>query len=285
MTHCGATKTRLVHEQAISIHEHLYPFTVAIFDQEQGEWGSGTLIQIGQQVFIATAGHVTCEYPNGRLQIIPETPKPAQSGLLAVKRSIRVRSDLIDVGALELPAIALEYLGKKAIEIDRLKDASSGDSDFALVVGYPGKLACKSPLIVRCAASMCRCIPAGEWEALMPLAEDTAAANKEVDVFLGYDDENVGSIRTHEPTGFPPADGFSGGGVWAFGDVPGLWSPQRSKLFGIQTRWDGIRKARRYLRATQIIYWLALVAEHYPKLRRELVARFPRLNAVRKDIV
>ena len=89
----------------------------------------------------------------------------------------------------------------------------------------------------------------------------------EADLFVAWDEQMIRLAPSEKVDDAPDARGMSGGGLWGSPrlDPAKLWTPN-PKLIGI------VRSARRgkYLRATQIQRWLALLAKDLPELRGEI---------------
>src|ERR1019366_394250 len=131
-----------VRPMAKAVHDEICRYSVVIVDLETWEIGSGTLIRIGDRVFVATAGHVLCQNANGRLAILSEKNGYRRDGPRpAILKSGYKESQGIDVGYLELdPIVVRDVMHNEVLPIDRVADLETGDPKrFSTLVGSPGE--------------------------------------------------------------------------------------------------------------------------------------------------
>jgi hypothetical protein len=254
------------------------PFAICMLELREKTVSSGTVLRLGNHVFIATARHVIPENPNGRFWIVRRQPRSASEGFPGFVKWRLHPNAHIDVGYLEAECDSLvDYLGHDDFcTIENLADFGPGrENRGIIVVGGP--------------AEKIRHLTDGERShvmafELMPYGTPCLSPNNwpkvgaqnrpphpDIDVFLEYPNEcfdvepnGVTSVAT-----LPHPGGMSGGGVWdqGFAQPDGLWTPRDCKLFAIQSSWN---ESKRYLRATQIRHWIDLIREDYPDLRDAL---------------
>jgi hypothetical protein len=271
---------------SLAVFHYAVHATVSFVDLDCGcAPASGTLVAIGDHLLVMTAGHAVPNNPNARLQFLSRVLRPIGGPRLAVSRSGRSQWHRIDVGFLELaPAVAPEYLDARSVAIEQVADLRTGrperpiafvgavrehmpDATKTRVVGTP---------IEGFATTV---IPEQEWDELKPFPSAEGEADSDVDVFLDFEQGSFrrGLIHDGDPATSP--SGMSGGGYWDCQcDCGGVWSPERARLFAIQSSWDSKRTENRYVRGVQVIHWLRLIHHEYQDLRDFLSDRFPRLS-------
>lgn len=264
---------------------NLTPFTVPLFDQETGDLGSGTVIRVGPHILVATAGHCVPVSPSGRVRVLGKTARALQGEMLGFPKFARAPRDRVDVAFLEVDRASAEaFLAKEALPLDRVADIGNGDpSQAAIVMGGPASLVpptrATGGVVVPICAVRTEIIPEDEWAELLPFGERIPKPDSAIDVFLDFPVDGWWQIKANKRDGVVDPKGTSGGGIWSFQESQIPWSPDVARLFAIQSRWDPRRSENRYLRGTQIIHWLRLVASHYPGLAPDLERRFPRLRS------
>lgn len=261
--------------------------TLALIDSELSEVTSATLVRVGSHVLLATAGHCLPSVPSARLRLIGKRKRPIEGERLAFLKHARAASERIDVGFVELNGdIAEDFLGMEALPVERVSDLGSGPTDgCCIVMGVPAAVMRSPREIGVVAAPICgictALVPGEQWSGLLPFRDGIPEPDTSLDVFVGFPADGWREMRRDKPDAAPDPKGMSGGGIWSFLEDRVPWTPDAARLFAIQSRWDPKRTESRYLRGTQIIHWLRLVAEHFPDLRNELEGRFPRLQRAR----
>ncbi len=266
--------------------------SVAFIFEKQGEAeiGSGTLIQIADKVFVATAGHTVrptqiLEFmgENGvfvEMEVRNDGKDRRWSGKHAVPVLSYGKHSLLDVGFFEINATGLSVLQRSAIELNQISVQPIQYGRLAIVFGYPSALKKERQFSARESAmrfasmTYANCVlDPSEWPAV---PEDNSEPNEDVDCFVRYSREDemsvapIGRFRGQSASGLPDrlpeAFGMSGGGFWQSW-VPNeghVWSPSNYQLFAVQSTWY---PKGNYLRAIRIRHWLDLIAESYPDLR------------------
>jgi hypothetical protein len=280
----GLDPLKIGREAVLSGGRRLYRRCVAFLDigRQPYELASGTVITIGDRLFVATAAHAIPNNPEGRLWMLPGQPRRAEDGILGFVNFGKVASEHPDVGFLELtPESAAGYLEFEPCPIEQIRPVGRGrENKVVVLMGFPAENAVPkqwgpSATLLPAKSMAYGTVPLMESEQ-PPIPPGEPAADPSIDVFLSYPEDGTTQLETDEPITLPHPGGTSGGGVWDLGFEPGaLWSPDSAFLFALQSRWS---KDHRYLRAVQIIHWLRLIHDHYPDLRSTLEHRFPELR-------
>jgi hypothetical protein len=274
----GARKFTLILQSMFGMVKALENFSVSFLDLHTNNAYSGTVIRLGDRVFVATAGHAIPNDPVGRLWIVRRIPRSASDGFPGFLKWRRHPNEEIDAGYLEAdPGTLIEYLGHDDFStIDNLADFGTGrENRGVIVVGSPSKKIQHFTDGVKTHLMAFEAMPYAtplygpkHWPEVDPRDR---APDTEIDVFLNYPRESL-DVQPNAATSIsavPDPGGMSGGGVWDQGFVEGklLWTPRDCKLFAIQSSWE---EERRYLRATQIRHWIDLIREDYPDLQDAL---------------
>jgi hypothetical protein len=271
---------------AKAVHDEICRYTVVIVDLETWEIGSGTLIRIGDRVFVATASHVLCQNPNGRIAVVTEkNGYKHDRPLPTILRSGRKEIQGIDVGYLELDTVEVrDTMRNDVLPIDRVADLTTGDPNrFATLVGSPAERMMPQEDGSRIGAidsiNLQPIAPDMYASRLEPLPPGAPPADPTQDVFLDYSGRDGYIFWTAQKVRFPGIPGMSGGGIWDWhrASHDSLWRVNETRLYAIQSC-ERERSAKKYLRATQIIHWLKLVRDHYVDLRPLIDVRFPRIG-------
>jgi len=245
---------------------------------------SGTAVRIGDREFLATVRHAKPR-TIAEIGLIKKTKNPLLG--LTLPRVIRrvAASGAADVAALELEPGTLEKLCLTPITLDRIRDAgTAGNGLQCRLAGFPaGYSVPHFPAPEARAFNMlaygCEAIEPERWH---NITKQAGTFNRDLDVVFCYDPKEVVEYRTDAPVpgGLPHPGGTSGGGIWQRRSIAGddeIWSPVAFDLIAIQS---AMLEGKPYLKATQIIHWLKLVADEYPDLRNTLESRYSRLAAL-----
>jgi hypothetical protein len=281
------TKLEIAKQSTLHLKAFLYQQSVAFFSSEkEGEisLASGTLVSIGDRLFIATASHTVLESPSVETWVLSNEPQHSTAPHAPILNRGKYPKDDPDVGFLELGAnAAVEYLKKEACPIERLAVRGIGRPlRSVLLVGNPGELVKQKehiepssprpglalvPLII---AYYTVPLMESEW----PIVGNPDSSK---DIFLDYPKTPGQQMETGEAMLLPNPKGMSGGGLWGQGfETDEVWSNASARLIGIQSSWHS---GLRYARCVQIIHWLRLIYAHYEDLRPILERQFPELAA------
>jgi hypothetical protein len=274
---------RVAMESSHFLLPHLKKFAISILctagSDDQNEWGlfSGTLVQVGRHILVATASH-TLDDPNpDHYRILSDRPSNKEDWL-KITRLGRVENERPDIGYLEIdPQTLARLLQKSPCPLSRLSVLKDISRDrLVSVLGNPTVLA--KPLNtpqgrVLAAESMCYStytVPFAELE----IPDADPPLDESIDVFLEYPEAPGETVRldTRVEYPLPNPKGMSGGGLWDQNFEHGLWSPDSAVLIGIQCGWF---ESRGYLRAVQVVHWLRLIHEAYEDLRVPLEESAP----------
>lgn len=244
---------------------------------------TGTLLNIGHRVFVITCRHSIPTKPNGKVAFVEKVnPNAGDPLYLSIISYMKDYDEGPDVGFLELEFNqGLTQLGAYPIGIDRVADLGTGKVDRgARVFGYPAEWHTTDPQLQ---LNLLTLLSLGSWvidpEVWNTISLETRNPDPGKDIILHFDQtDQYLSWGAFSADQAPKPYGMSGGGCWQSTfpvDTNELWSPEDFYLFGIQASWP---REGRYLKATQVIHWLRLIAVCYDDLRDELVDRFPRLK-------
>jgi len=263
------------------LHQHVYEFTVCIFDEVKKELSSGTLVNIKDRIFIATAAHNIPSRASETLQILPDQPRPKHLGTLRPGWSGTDRTQ--DVGFIEIDpaAFAVYFPGKQCCSLGRISIMGIGDpAQLMVLVGTPVQFVESNPtdvgppFVANQIAFTSTVLNQTQWPSNF---KGGRAIDPAVDVFLDYPAAGITKLDTGEPLQLTTPHGFSGGGMWSSQMTSGeFWSPDMSQLFAIDNSWDDIQ---RIVRGTQIIHWLNLLRSKLPEFKEHLERTFPELNS------
>jgi hypothetical protein len=283
-------KIAIASQSSQALFKSLSTHSVSIFDTDDKDdpsgWGlfSGTLVQIGKRVFVATASHcVTMPASSTRYWILPDAPQHASERATIIVAAWKTTGDRPDVGVLELDAASLvPYTSKTPCLLDRLRIEGLGRADrICSLVGTPGQYVQQENIGagkgLKAVAISYSSSPIGiaEW----PTFNASPALDLGIDILMHYPAGTNDTTRldTGLPIELPDPSGMSGGGLWDQGFNTGkIWSTDEAFLFGIQSAWF---PSKRYVRVVQIKHWLRLVHQHYPDLQSEIDGKFPTLHA------
>jgi hypothetical protein len=280
------TKMRIVEESVPLLKLALYKQSVAYLVSTTGTdiaLSSGTLVSVGNRLFVATAAHTIPNQPAAEIWVLSSEPRSSAEPYLPIMNRGKAPGDDPDVGFLELdPLAALGYLKKEACPLDWVAVQGVGRPNrSALLIGNPGQY-------VKPREHVKPGTPGTKYPAIVPLmiayytvplmeSEWPAAPNPDPskDIFLDWPATEAQQLESKQSIFLPNPEGMSGGGIWDQGfETDVLWTVQSARLFGIQSRWHA---TLRYTRAVQIVHWLRLIHDNYPDLRPLLDQRFPGL--------
>ena len=270
-------KIDIASESSIAIHKFVSRFTISLLDtgKRPMELCSGTLVEIGNRVFVATAKHCVPPDPNGRLWILPASPHSMNDGMLGFTRFRR--HPHFDVAYLELDCQScLQYLPSHTpAKLGQLSNVGCGRATRPITVcgspvqfvGGDGDQA--TPLKAANTAFSTVPISLNEFPTVPP---GYRPADDSVDIFFEYPTEAL--LLTDRATiGLTTPEGFSGGGVWDQGfETDVIWSVEKAKLVGIASVWN---EGERYSRAIQVKHWLRLLWCDVRDCRPDLEVAFP----------
>jgi len=282
-------KYKISRESSQALLKHLSGCVLSIFNTDDGngptKWDvfSGTLVAIGERLFVCTASHCIDQGQSlTRYWILGDKPRYMSDGAPRVVAAHGSLGDNPDVGLLELDRASFaQFSSKVACTIDRIEVAGAGRNNrLVSLIGAPAQLVkpekigqaegFKAMVISYCSHPLDPSDPT--WAKVEP------PADVNIDIVLDYPagQDQTTRLDTNEKYALPEPGGMSGGGLWDQGfGTHDVWSPTHAFLFGIQSAWH---EGKRYVRAVQIIHWLRLIHQHYPDLRTNLEARFPILK-------
>ncbi len=264
-------------QSSLAVHRFVYPSTVSMVDtgSRPRALSSGTLVGLGDRVFVATARHCVPPNPTGRLWIVPHEPRSPSTGMLAFIQFGRHPN--LDLAFLELDRQSVtEFLPQHiCCELSNLWPCGWGRANRAITIcGTPvqfteGQGTVDVPLNAVNIAFTTAPLTPSEFPTTPDGDRD---ADPATDIFFEYPTEGQ---RSDEgiPISLDSPEGFSGGGIWDQGFARGeLWSPANAKLIGVQSSWHA---GQRYSRGIQIIHWLRLLWSADETCRPQTEAAFP----------
>jgi len=225
---------------------------IAIEGDPPNPIGSGTFVEVDNQLFVATAKHLFEGLQADKLIGIYWGEEDNRCG---VTNSDIILDEKLDLAAIPMPA------DTKACGVSlgcHHCDYSDSETDLFVVSGVPSEK-CKID-------QHTKTIVVGHFSlGLVSLPRQSWPTNPEVPIFpdvhmffnytrdlaINGNGERMNQINPH---------GLSGGGIWS---VPilsqgSVWSPANSTLVAIQSSVESDKW--RYLRATRIEHWLRLVS-------------------------
>lgn len=270
------TKLTIVKKSMSELQRVLFRRSVAFFTPigtDEMSFGSGTLVSVGDKLFIATAGHIIADAQEEEVWALAGESQDSRSPAAPVLRKGKYPDNDPDVGFLELGTISVsERLKKDACPLELLANYGCGRPlRPTILVGSPAEYLKRSgsALIPQFMAYYAMPMTEDEWE-------KTVDPDTDKDIFLDYPDTPAEEMGSGASMLLPNPKGMSGGGVWDQGFEDGvIWTNQSAKLIGIQSRWND---QSRYVRAVQIIHWLRLIHSSYPDARPLLEQHFADLS-------
>jgi hypothetical protein len=212
--------------------------------------GSGTFVDVGNQLFVATAKH-----------LFENLQADERIGIYWGEEDNKARvtnRDIILDEKLDLAAIPLLPDTKASgVSLEcHNRNQSRTKSDLFVVSGIPSekcKINQKSQVLIVCHFSHgLVSLPLESWPTNPELA-----ISPDVDLFFNYT-RDLAINGNGEPMRQINPYGLSGGGIWS---VPvatsGIWSSANAKLIAVQSSVES--HEWRYLRATKIEHWLRLL--------------------------
>jgi hypothetical protein len=275
---------------------HLFERTVMFVDtkdlpferNEEWETSSGTLVAIGNRLFVATVSHSlqNLESPSRyRLMTIDGRNHPASSDV--VIRTVGRDDDRPDVGFIELnPDVFHSFSTNVPIDLSRISIVPP-EGQLSSLMGTPYATVKFSQndqsewgISATVSGFSTSAIEIDDW----PNINLEIPFDPEIEMVINYPNDSPDIRDEHgNQTKLKNPHGISGGGLWIHGHVEseantGVWTPSACKLVGIQASW--IPK-RGFVRLPRIPHWLDLVRDEYPDLRVQIDATFPSLNDAR----
>lgn len=211
--------------------------------------GSGTFVQIGRQLFVATAKHLFDDFrADDKIGIY----WGVKDNRADVTRKSIILDDNLDLAAIPIAP----DIGACGISLTcRQPNRPETESGLFVVSGIPSE---------RCKIDPnSKSIIVGHWSlGLVGLALESwptnpeLAISRDVDLFFNYTRDLATNGNGARMPEINPL-GLSGGGVWS---VPAssegsVWSPTNATLVAVQR---GVEESWRYLRATRIEHWVRL---------------------------
>ena len=228
-----------------------YGCMITLGDDPPTFLGSGTLVQIGEQVFVATARHLFEDLlPDQRICAWWE---PANAKLCVPRSSVICGPPDLDVAAI--------YLGSPAdTEAVPLSQVGVGDpgnlTSLMVISGISSQFThphspTKTFWAVWWTLGLCP-LSRERWPDLQP------PPRPHVDLFAYYSNQDALDGAGRRMPAVPPF-GLSGGGVWSVSLTgEGVWNPGAlTRLVGIQS--STARGTWSWLRATRVEEWLKRV--------------------------
>lgn len=212
--------------------------------------GSGTFVEIGSQLFVATAKHL---FENLRAEEHIGVYWGEQDNRAGVTRGNIILDEKLDLAAIPLPPDTKA----RGVSLGCLRhNHPEAESDLFVVSGIPSEKCKIDPnsksIIVGHFSHGLVSLPLESWPTNpeVPISPD-------VDLFFNYT-KDVAINSNGVPMRQINPRGLSGGGIWS---VPALsecsvWSPANATLVAVQ--WGVEEYKWRYLRATKIKHWLRL---------------------------
>jgi len=237
---------------------------------EGGLWvGSGVCIRIGARHFVATAKH-NLQHNGQDLQIsdIEVRARGEKYGEPLKVTSMGLASD-VDLAWLELDSTASKRPPLAFVTTDEIASLPKKvGQEPCFLLGYPAEMADN---------------PSDAQQ--RPLLESACIGTLSIVSSQRRGRVSPGTFAIEWPPhdgslddSFPEPHGVSGGGVWLLPrhDDYLVWSPERSRLIGIEVAWCRDSKE---LVVIRIEHWLELVANHLPELRDEMTRTSGRRDA------
>lgn len=259
----------IMRESVCAFHLHVSRSTVAILETSENGTrlyiSSGTCIKVKDKYFIATASHCVKRTPLSCINLVHST-EPSNQIIDIISSGYH---DSLDIAYLELSETAAEELNKDFIPTTRLQYYTSDiPNDLAFLSGFPAITVTVDHDRREIGAGLLCALT----ETLTPqeLPEDH---DNNVDIFISYPNSD-NWVSSSGQTTAPELPGVSGGGFWAAYINDGIWTPEKSRLIGIDISWH---RGREWARGVQIQHWANLIIERFPSLSDgfPLLARNP----------
>lgn len=233
-----------------------YGCMVTIGDDPPDFCGSGTLVRIGEQTYVATAKHLFEKLPLTAVACF-WWGHDMESECVRISQ-IRWPSADIDVAAAPLSKNPEHAVPLKRLDLD----SADGKTDLWIVSGISGSgvdldFQTKTVSATWWTLGLCP-LPPNRWPKNL-----ARTPNRDRDLFAHYSNKYaLGSQGTAMKAVDPR--GLSGGGMWTVNlDSEGVWSPDSAaRLIGIQCSTSGGGKWN-WLRGTRISQWLEVVRDNW----------------------
>ena len=95
------TKSKITHLSVEATRQEILKYAVTVIDRKGYGTASGTLVEIGDRLFVATASHVIPNDPQGRLWLVKSSGSYENEGFPSFVAFHKVKSERPDVGLLE----------------------------------------------------------------------------------------------------------------------------------------------------------------------------------------
>jgi hypothetical protein len=215
--------------------------------------GSGTFVQVGDRLFVATARHLFRDFKTDDVIGMYWGEEDNRTGI--------IRSDAILDGELDLAAIPLPSDTRACGVLLRGQRAThqEDEQEVFVISGVPAEKCTvdlqSRQIVVGHYSCGLVALPRKRWptSSEVPISPD-------VDLFLNYTRDFAADDHGNRTRQIAPY-GLSGGGIWSVpARADGIWSPTDARLVAIQSSVEADRW--RYLRATRIERWVRLVADN-----------------------
>lgn len=265
-----------------AVLRHLFQRTVMLVDTNDLPYAerrwitfSGTLIRIGDRIFVATVSHTLENVENPtRYSLMAMTGHNHQNSNRVFRKTIGTENDRPDVGLMELDLdILATFCENESIGTNRISVAPP-ECNLSTLMGIPTSTVELSEnesgqwgLYCTASGFSTAAIEIDSW----PSMNLETPLDPEIDLLVGYPDRSA-DIRDMDgnQTDLDNPKGLSGGGLWVHGHSDQgseLWTPESCKLVGIQSGWI---RSREFVRLARISHWLELVWRNYPDLREAI---------------
>lgn len=238
-------------------------------EPERQHFGSGTLIRVGDQAYVATAAHL---FKGGRIKHL-QVCVGDDSSYTDARGVVQMTNDIdVDVALLSFDETENERVVARALPLHQLDvNVRTGAHDLFAVCGVPetGFKVNSDTRTIQFTSRVvgCAAMDPADWPNLDPPAQ------RDRDIFLHYS-SRFGLDADGNEQGVVNPGGMSGGGVWR---VPtkaeGVWSPEAAQLAGIQRSVE--EDDWNWLRATRIQHWLRLVWNVEPSSQAAILEALP----------
>jgi hypothetical protein len=251
---------------AVTLHNWLSERSVALLLREQPdqlEIGSGVCIQVGERYLVSTVAHNIENLDTSKIEVVPVGARAATA--IAIRRfgsRSSVGSSTVDVGWIELEPEDCQRSRAQFISLEHIHPLDHEEGRRACILqGYPAATVDVSAQYSE--------RPLVESDGLLTLSIPPAARRGRhrpgFDIAVEYPPHD----KSLDESRLPPPPGLSGGGLWL---VPTfeerqVWSPEHSRLIGIQRGW---RRAEKEAVCTRVEHWLDLVATDIAETREPI---------------